>query len=99
MSKPKIIVTRRWHEDVEQVLLERYDTTLNEDDHSMSVAELQQALREAEVALGIARDGEPVVRYARIPLRRLLVHLAGDSARSALPRWTGVYSVRIRSTK
>lgn len=56
MSKPKVIVTRRWHEDVEKVLLERYDTTLNEDDHSMSVAELQQALREADAVLPTVCD-------------------------------------------
>ncbi len=56
MSKPKIIVTRRWHEDVEKVLLERYDTTLNDDDHSMSVEELQQALREADAVLPTVCD-------------------------------------------
>lgn len=56
MSKPKIIVTRRWHEDVEKVLLERYDTTLNEDDHPMSVAELQQAFREADAVLPTVCD-------------------------------------------
>ena len=39
MSKPKVIVTRAWHPDVEAVLTERFDTQLNEDDHSMSVEE------------------------------------------------------------
>ena len=48
MSKPKIIVTRRWHEDVEAKLCELFDTQLNEDDHPMSVAELQNALRNAD---------------------------------------------------
>ena len=56
MSKPKIIVTRRWHEDVEKVLLERYDTQLNEDDHPMSVAELQDALRNADAVLPTVCD-------------------------------------------
>ncbi|MEM7294099.1 MAG: D-glycerate dehydrogenase [Pseudomonadota bacterium] len=48
MSKPKIVVTRRWHEDVEAKLCELFDTTLNEDDHPMSTAELQDALRNAD---------------------------------------------------
>ena len=56
MSKPKVIVTRRWHEDVEKVLVERYDTTLNTDDHSMSVEELHQALREADAVLPTVCD-------------------------------------------
>jgi lactate dehydrogenase-like 2-hydroxyacid dehydrogenase len=56
MSKPKIIVTRRWPEAVEQVLVERFDTELNTDDHSMSVAELQDALRRADAVLPTVCD-------------------------------------------
>ena len=56
MSKPKVIVTRRWHPDVEAVLLERFDTQLNQDDHSMSVAELQDALRNADAVLPTVCD-------------------------------------------
>lgn len=56
MSKPKIIVTRRWHEAVEKELLARFDTQLNEDDHPMSVAELQDALRNADAVLPTVCD-------------------------------------------
>jgi lactate dehydrogenase-like 2-hydroxyacid dehydrogenase len=56
MSKPKIIVTRRWHPAVEAVLVERFDTRLNDDDHSMSVAELQDALRNADAVLPTVCD-------------------------------------------
>ena len=56
MSKPKVIVTRRWHPDVEAVLMEKFDTTLNQDDHSMSVAELQDALRSADAVLPTVCD-------------------------------------------
>ncbi|MEM7564193.1 MAG: D-glycerate dehydrogenase [Pseudomonadota bacterium] len=56
MSKPKVIVTRRWHPDVEAVLSERFDTELNEDDHSMSVEELQNALRNADAVLPTVCD-------------------------------------------
>ena len=56
MAKPRVIVTRRWHEEVEQLLAERFDTTLNEDDHPMSTAELQQALRDADAVLPTVSD-------------------------------------------
>jgi lactate dehydrogenase-like 2-hydroxyacid dehydrogenase len=56
MSKPKVIVTRRWHPDVEAVLVERFDTRLNDDDHSMSVTELQDALRNADAVLPTVCD-------------------------------------------
>jgi len=56
MSKPKIIVTRRWHPAVEAVLVERFDTRLNDDDHSMSVAELQDALCNADAVLPTVCD-------------------------------------------
>lgn len=56
MSKPKVIVTRRWHPEVEAVLVERFDTRLNDDDHSMSVDELQDALRNADAVLPTVCD-------------------------------------------
>ncbi len=56
MSKPRVIVTRRWHPAVEKVLLEKFDTRTNEDDHSMSVAELQDALRNADAVLPTVCD-------------------------------------------
>ncbi len=56
MAKPRVIVTRRWHPEVEQVLQERYDTQLNADDHPMSVAELQAALRSADAVLPTVSD-------------------------------------------
>ena len=56
MSKPKVIVTRAWHPDVEAVLAERFDTQLNQDDHSMSVEELQDALRNADAVLPTVCD-------------------------------------------
>jgi lactate dehydrogenase-like 2-hydroxyacid dehydrogenase len=56
MAKPRVIVTRRWHADVEQVLVDRYDTQLNEDDHPMSTAELQEALQTADAVLPTVSD-------------------------------------------
>ena len=56
MSKPKVIVTRRWHPEVEAVLSERFDTQLNQDDHVMSMEELQDALRNADAVLPTVSD-------------------------------------------
>ena len=44
MSKPRVIVTRKWPEPVEAKLKELYDVQLNEDDVAMSVDELKNAL-------------------------------------------------------
>jgi lactate dehydrogenase-like 2-hydroxyacid dehydrogenase len=56
MAKPRVIVTRRWHGDVEQLLADRFDTQLNEDDHPMSTAELQHALQNADAVLPTVSD-------------------------------------------
>ena len=56
MSKPKVIATRRWPEPVEAKLRERYDFTLNEDDRPLSVAELQDALREYDAVCPTVTD-------------------------------------------
>lgn len=56
MSKPKVIVTRRWPEVVENRLKELYDVQLNEDDHPMSAEELKNALRSADAVLPTVTD-------------------------------------------
>ena len=48
MSKPKVVVTRRWPEAVERVLGEKYDVTLNVDDVPMDTPALQEALKTAD---------------------------------------------------
>ena len=45
MSKPRIILTRRWPEEVEEHLKTSYDVTINKDDVPMSKEQLQEALR------------------------------------------------------
>ena len=56
MSKQKVIATRRWPEHVEKVLAEKYDLTLNDDDHPMSTEELQDALRNYDAVLPTVTD-------------------------------------------
>jgi lactate dehydrogenase-like 2-hydroxyacid dehydrogenase len=45
MTRPKILLTRRWPTEVEAHLAERYDLTLRDPDAPMGQAELQQAMR------------------------------------------------------
>jgi len=44
MTKPKILVTRKWPEAVEKVLTERYEVTLNEADEAMPPEAIRDAL-------------------------------------------------------
>ena len=46
MDKIKVLVTRRWPAEVEAVLKEKYDVTLNESDKPMTKEEMQKALQE-----------------------------------------------------
>jgi lactate dehydrogenase-like 2-hydroxyacid dehydrogenase len=56
MSKPKVIVTRRWPEAVEQVLREEYDVTLNESDTPMTADELREAFAQADAVCPTVSD-------------------------------------------
>ena len=56
MSKPKVVVTRRWPEEVEAALSDLFDVTLNEDDKPMSVAALQEALGSADALCPTVSD-------------------------------------------
>lgn len=56
MSRPKVIVTRRWPAEVENELRERYDVELNEVDKPMDLAELQAALRNADAVCPTVSD-------------------------------------------
>ncbi len=56
MSKPKVVVTRKWPEAVENEMRELFDVTLNEDDHKMSVEELHEALKTADALCPTVSD-------------------------------------------
>ena len=56
MSRPKVVVTRRWPEEVEKELQSLYDVQLNERDVPMTVAELQEALRTADALCPTVSD-------------------------------------------
>lgn len=69
MEKLKVIVTRRWPEEVEEELKALFDVELNEDDHPMSVTELQEALRCADAVLPTVSDKITAEVLSAEPLR------------------------------
>jgi lactate dehydrogenase-like 2-hydroxyacid dehydrogenase len=69
MAKPKAVVTRRWPEEVERKLAELFDVELNRDDRPLSVAELQNALRNADAVLPTVSDRITAEVLSAEPLR------------------------------
>ena len=69
MSKPKVIITRRWPEQVESRLKELYEVLPNEDDHPMSTEELQEALTSADAVLPTVSDQISAEVLSAKPLR------------------------------
>ena len=56
MNKPKLIVTRRWPEEVETRLCDKFDAVLNGGDVAMGPVQLQNAMREADALLPTVTD-------------------------------------------
>ncbi len=69
MAKPKAIVTRRWPKEVEERLAELFDVQLNRDDRPLSVGELQDALRNADVVMPTVSDRITAEVLSAEPLR------------------------------
>ena len=63
MSKPRILVTRRWPAAVETVLSERFDTTLNKDDTALDAAQLREALHIYDAVLPTVSDKLPAALF------------------------------------
>lgn len=59
MSKPKVLLTRRWPASVEDKLRQLYDVTLNKDDHPFSPDELKQALQQYDAICPTVCDSLP----------------------------------------
>ena len=56
MSKPKVIITRRWPEAAEARAKDLFDAVLNEHDQPMTKEELQEAMRTAEAVCPTVSD-------------------------------------------
>ncbi|WKJ88994.1 D-glycerate dehydrogenase [Methylomonas montana] len=59
MSKPKVLISRRWPASVEAKLLDLYDTTLNQDDHPLSADEFKSALQNYDAVCPSVCDSLP----------------------------------------
>jgi lactate dehydrogenase-like 2-hydroxyacid dehydrogenase len=69
MSKPKVIVTRRWPAAAEARLKQLFDVELNETDMPMSQEQLKQALRRADAVLPTVTDALDAEVLSAEPLR------------------------------
>lgn len=56
MTRPKVVVTRRWPQEVEERLAKTFDVTLNETDRPYGKGELIAALQEADAVLPTVSD-------------------------------------------
>ena len=56
MSKPKVILTRKWPEAAEAKAKELFDVVINKDDHKMSIEELKEAIRNADALCPTVSD-------------------------------------------
>ena len=56
MSKPKVLVTRKWPKEVEETLKSLYDVTLNENDVALSAAALKAGLQNYDAVLPTVTD-------------------------------------------
>ncbi len=63
MSKPRILVTRRWPAAVESVLSGRFDTTLNRDDIALDAGQLRKALLTYDAVLPTVSDKLPAALF------------------------------------
>lgn len=52
-----------------------------------STSHIPKAQHEARMALDFANVADRVVQFADLPIRRLLLHYAGDEMRNVLPTW------------
>lgn len=57
MAKPKVIITRKWPQAVEDQLKRQYDVVLNADDQPLSNDELCEAMRTADAVCPTVTDG------------------------------------------
>jgi len=57
-----------------------------------STSYIPATLREAQLALDCASVVDRVMRYARIPFRDMLVKVAADQLKTAMPAWVGAFT-------
>lgn len=69
MSKPSVLITRRWPASVEAKLQQLFDVTLNEDDHPFSTDEMKYALQHFDAVCPTVCDSLPA-EVLEVPNKR-----------------------------
>ena len=88
--KPRVIVTRRWPQAVEQVLAERFDTTFNQGDVPLSPTQIKAAFLNFDAILPTVSDKLPAAVFPDADFRtRILAnfgvgfsHIDTDAAKA-----------------
>ncbi len=73
MSKPRILVTRRWPASVEAVLSDVFNTTLNEGDAALDAAQLREALLSYDAVLPTVSDRLPAALFEGEAIRSKII--------------------------
>jgi len=90
LSKPKVLITRRWPEAVEKAMSASFDVTLNTDDTPMTAEQLQQALQEYGAICPCVTDSMPETLFSAESFRTQIIgnygvgfsHIDVDTAKS-----------------
>lgn len=73
MTKPSILLTRKWPECVERHLSQRYNVITNEDDHPLELHELSEALDRVDALCPTVSDNLPASLFERPNIRCRLI--------------------------
>jgi len=90
LSKPRVLLTRRWPESVEKAMAINFEVTINDDDHAMSADELAKALQEYDAVCPCVTDSMPESLFGADSIKTRIVgnygvgfnHIAVDAAKA-----------------
>ena len=89
MSKPRVLITRRWPEAVEKAMAASFDVTLNTGDVPMTAQQLQQSLQDYDAVCPCVTDSMPADLFSADTFRTRIIgnygvgfnHIAVEDAR------------------
>ena len=90
MSKPKVLITRRWPIAVEKAMAGSFNVTLNKDNRTITTAELEQALHEYDAICPSSTEPMPESMFKTESCKTRIIgnygvgynHLAVEAAKS-----------------
>jgi lactate dehydrogenase-like 2-hydroxyacid dehydrogenase len=90
LSKPKVLLTRRWPEAVEKAMASSFNVTLNNNDKAITAAELEQALHDYDAICPSVTNSMPESMFKAESFKTRIIgnygvgynHLAVDAAKS-----------------